>query len=264
MKHIINKITSNSALFLVLITLFTISNNHKIKYHSYGSAIELTYIDDQDSINYFKTSSNPTMYTYFNNLNTCYGQNRCGTCSYIAMGMLLSYYDTFYDDYFIAENFDYQETPSSINYILDNSPGVRREDYTGLSDTITDYTNYFINHSSTHFMSYLLTLCMNSPINYYNQYNILFNTDYYSMIGALDFGQINSILNYYINMRGLNNSYSVTNQTINFSNITYPLQNSSVINFIINNLNNGYPVLVCTQPEYSVGHTQIVYSYTYT
>lgn len=35
---------------------------------------------------------------YFSNLRSNFGTNRFGTCAFVAMGMLLSFYDTYWDD----------------------------------------------------------------------------------------------------------------------------------------------------------------------
>lgn len=43
---------------------------------------------------------------YFDGLNQNLGYNQYGTCAHVALGMLLSYYDTFWDDDIIEEQYD--------------------------------------------------------------------------------------------------------------------------------------------------------------
>ena len=54
-----------------------------------------TYLD-----NYFST-------IYFDNLNYNLGENVKGSCGYVAIGMYLSYLDTYWDDDIISEYNDY-------------------------------------------------------------------------------------------------------------------------------------------------------------
>lgn len=43
---------------------------------------------------------------YFDGLNKNFGNNTYGTCNYVAIGMILSFYDTYWDEGFIPEKYD--------------------------------------------------------------------------------------------------------------------------------------------------------------
>lgn len=249
-------------LFLFNFIIFNLfCNNDNLNESFYGSSLTVNYLDTQNN-NVTKTKSiNPTMEKYYKNLNNCFGRNINGSCGYIAIQMLLSYYDTFYNDDLIDEVFEYQITPSSLNNIILESPGTRMEIDYNLS-TVSEATNFYRYFSSTYFMSYLICLCMDNPeINYYNLYNITFGTNNPNYICALDYGHIGNILDFYLDMQNLDNDFLLDSSHVDFSNMTRPLQNSNVISFIKNNLDMGYPVLVCTEPTSGGGHAQIVHSY---
>ncbi len=75
---------------------------------------------------------------YFSHLYENYGWNAKGSCTYIAFDMLLSFYDTYWDDTFIPENYDMPSTLEK-NQLEDNvnSPGVYGEPYSLISNKNT-------------------------------------------------------------------------------------------------------------------------------
>ena len=72
--------------------------------------------------NYFSTY-------YFDNLEGNYGLNYKGSCGYIAIAMLLSYYDTYWNDYFIDDYSDQICVMPSNRFEYQDllSPGIKRE-----------------------------------------------------------------------------------------------------------------------------------------
>lgn len=83
------------------------------------------------------------MYNYFYNLYDYSPENYYGTCGYVSLTQVLSYYDNFYDDRIIEKEYNkYKNNQSS--YLLDSelvSPGVTRGEYKNqygsFSDTVT-------------------------------------------------------------------------------------------------------------------------------
>lgn len=76
------------------------------------------YSSNINSYNDFKTS-------YFDNLTQNFGMNYKGSCGYVAIGMLLSYYDTYLNDSIIKEQYDQESSGSTTDIISRrNSPGV--------------------------------------------------------------------------------------------------------------------------------------------
>ena len=61
---------------------------------------------------------------YFSNLRSNFGTNRFGTCAFVAMGMLLSFYDTYWDDSIVPSAYEVAATSSGdpVNGSID-SPG---------------------------------------------------------------------------------------------------------------------------------------------
>lgn len=106
----------------------------------------------------FKTS-------YFANLTTNFGVNIMSSCGYVALGMLLSYYDTYLDDSIIPECYD---APSfgdthDING-RHQSPGVLKDNYS-LCDTNNDgnissdeYLGYVLSHQNSSFHAKLISI----------------------------------------------------------------------------------------------------------
>ena len=86
--------------------------------------------DDEEGIFKFSVaqpSKNESyMDVYFSNLSTNFGYNSKGSCSYVAMAMLLSYYDTILCDTIIPEDYDISTTLVNDDPALSVSPGIRR------------------------------------------------------------------------------------------------------------------------------------------
>lgn len=68
------------------------------------------------------------LYNYYKNLGNNIISNHMGICGYTAIGMFLSYFDTYWDDHFIPENYDSQiSNVSSVTYASGKnyqSPGI--------------------------------------------------------------------------------------------------------------------------------------------
>lgn len=116
---------------------------------------------------------------YYRNLKAGYfGYNQYNTCGYVAIGMLLSYYDTFYNDNFIPEKFD--KTVNLVNFEAENyvkSPGTVER--TVMSEDFDDYIRY---ENNIYFNSHLLNICMN--LGYYETKDgkISFNETHFSYL----------------------------------------------------------------------------------
>ena len=77
--------------------------------------------------------------TYFKNLRTNFGYNTKNSCGYVATAMLLSFWDTYWDDNIISENYDANSllTSDCFDFSAD-SPGVEMEPYSiaNVSDSV--------------------------------------------------------------------------------------------------------------------------------
>ena len=64
------------------------------------------------------------MESYFDNLTINHGDNTIGSCGYVAIDMLLCYYDTYLNDNIVPEQYDVPSESSCYNVICRrNSPG---------------------------------------------------------------------------------------------------------------------------------------------
>ncbi|MBR3681298.1 MAG: hypothetical protein IKL79_04765 [Clostridia bacterium] len=64
---------------------------------------------------------------YFNNLGENFGNNKRGSCNYVAAAMLLSFYDTYWNDDIIPEYYEsntYLSGSDTLNFETTNSPGI--------------------------------------------------------------------------------------------------------------------------------------------
>lgn len=73
---------------------------------------------------------------YFSHLTSNFGENIHGSCGYVAAEMLLIYFDSYWNDDIVAENFDKNETITDLSAIdISTSPGA-------IEDPIPDYLKY--------------------------------------------------------------------------------------------------------------------------
>ena len=105
---------------------------------------------------------------YYSNLFKNFSLNTHGTCSFVALSMLLSFYDSYWNDNYIAENFEevsFYEAPTHLPNSMCNpsfdteSPGVISEAFENVADlTQSEYVSFISNTSGTYFQSYLINL----------------------------------------------------------------------------------------------------------
>lgn len=97
--------------------------------------------------------------TYFKNLNTNIGINTNNSCGYVATGMLLSFWDSYWDDNIIDERYD-QNASSQFDYFdyVADSPGIKVEPPSlAFADAETYHSNLF-KYSDTYFHFLLISM----------------------------------------------------------------------------------------------------------
>ena len=189
---------------------------------------------------------------YFSNLRSNYSLNAHGTCSFVSIGMLLSYYDTYLDDNFIPNAFE-QNTfiePNENGTIIPKdveSPGVVSEDY----DLITsmdevDYEDYVVDNPNASFQNFLMMYaCENTDGFTFDSFN-----HGLGMSIGVQVELLNSYLSDYV---GLQNSvFSYTNAGYS----QYQLKN-----LIKQHIDNGEPVIINFRPNIIGDHSAIAYDY---
>ena len=85
----------------------------------YDQPINISYEEKQQLLSNLDQKGN-----YFYNLRDNFGWNELGSCGYISLGMLLTYYDSYYNDNFIYDDLDKPtHLPSLSSYNTATSPG---------------------------------------------------------------------------------------------------------------------------------------------
>ncbi len=154
-------------LFISLIGKMPIRNDKKVSHAYLGndiSNIEYDSLLQKNDTAIFNEENYSSQ--YFKNLNTNIGNNTHGTCTYVALGMLLSFYDTYCDDGFIEEKFDIstnftntQNTDFEFPPFNITSPGVKFESNELVGGlTINEYYKYIDAYSDEYFHLELLHL----------------------------------------------------------------------------------------------------------
>lgn len=195
---------------------------------------------------------------YFKNLYTNFGNNKYGTCSYVSLGMLLSFYDSYWDDSFISETYDIKaEFESNRQTLADfdlipsnvNSPGVLFEPNILVDDlTIDDYYDIISEYSDTYFQFKLIDFAM----------SIFDEAKFDGSDSSLGMQQsdLAFLLDAYLD--------EVSNITTDKANVrTYANSNDELIKYqIIEQLIDGTPVILRAKESTSnAGHAMIAYDY---
>ena len=130
---------------------------------------------------------------YFSNLRTNFGTNRFGTCAFVAMGMLLSFYDTYWDNSIVPSAYDVN---SSFQAVFPNgsieSPGSKScLSFEDVNDA-DDYFDAFVpQNDGQHLDMKLITLA--------TQYSIELHEDgYYQNQGGLNYSGMYSLFQHYL------------------------------------------------------------------
>ncbi len=180
----------------------SISKEYK-EYYAVPSSIQTNYLNcfptDYYSVKHFD------MENYFENLYEFSPANNLGSCGYVSLIQLLSYFDTFKNDDVIPEQYDETALTESWEEAVSRSPGVERNSFSnggGLS-----YIDFCYSHRGTDLQSELTVifneLNKNATVDSFeagihlNDYNRLLNSFYGEeenplyMVGHGDAGTIN-------------------------------------------------------------------------
>ncbi len=189
---------------------------------------------------------------YFPNLKSNFGLNTHGTCNYVALGMLLSFYDTYWDDSFIPETYDQGETYTIGNSESDfalpsyysESPGIKMEPYyevANLNDN--EYLNYVNKNKNVYFQSKLIDL----SLNYFGDAKFESSTNPFGMT----MNELSDFTQYY-----LYHYLGFSKQNIE---VTVETNKANLRNFLANNILSGTPVLIRVESDSIGAHTMIAF-----
>lgn len=143
--------------FVTMLLISPVSLNNETSYGSFSSDESLAdgLTDcDRSGFNFGSTR----MFNYFNNLTNNFGNNAepVYSCGYVALAMLLNYFDTMFDDSIVEEKYESNTTFDTIHFNGDvcESPGTTYEASSGITNiTPQQYINYirtYYSNSSLH------------------------------------------------------------------------------------------------------------------
>lgn len=233
-------------LFIFLSQLFCYANTiDKEKGYSSGTA-DLNVqkvLYSLNNKNDFESNSITT--NYFKNLSENFGLNINGSCTYVAMGMLLSYYDSIYDDQIIDERF---ERKSLIDDSISKceSPGILSDSYSNYFQNAGYEWGKYIEGNKSRYFDYYLISKYDRNVNSYNGFQKINPVSLYD--------QYWNFRNYFLMDRGLNNS------VIDIIQIS-ATNNQDFLSIVKNQIANKIPVMLNVQLEEIGGHTVIAYDY---
>ena len=120
---------------------------------------------------------------YFKNLRTNFGNNSQGSCGYVATGMLLSFWDTYWDDGIIEEAYDVNSDLNTnyFDFSVD-SPGIEMEPSSIANVSDSTYHSNISEYSDEYFQFLLISMgdelygtSAGSYGMFYDNYSELFN-----------------------------------------------------------------------------------------
>lgn len=239
-------------IFSLVLLILTLLYVNYLKLNRELDNIELggTFLHKEENVNYIY--DDPIVLTnnfsthYFKKLTTNFGENIKGSCGYVAMGMLLSYYDTYWSDNIISENFDIIEDIYGGNFYNSfSSPGIKRENYGNNIYSNVEYYNKVVTDSNDHFHSYLIRLG-NEEFDLYH--NLIPDDPCMLLINEFE-----TLLEQYL--------YNVKGYNSNMISIEKCNNSDNVRNFIIDRVILGIPVVGYISANFLTKHYVIFYDY---
>lgn len=192
---------------------------------------------------------------YFANLRENIGNNRFGSCSYVALSMLLSFYDSYWNDLFIPETYDVEPasvftTYSSADFsspsFYAESPGISFEPTSDIDSlSLDDYLLYVATNSDLYFQCKLISLSQ----TYFGSAKFEDESNPFGMT----FSDISAFLTYYLYQYRNFTTSQVLIDSCNDANI--------VRSYAISKIKAGIPVILRSESPSLGGHAFIAYDY---
>ena len=215
-----------------------------------------SYFNNQDIMQNFATNmidpvKDSYVSVYFSHLNENIPYNVKGTCSFVALSMLLSFYDNYMNSYIL---WDDMKVPTVVNIddeIISRdfqSPGVT---YAPLNEIKNLSNSAYISYVENHCYDYLDMLLMESAYELYGTYYL----DSKSNPFGLGYAQQADLIDYYL----WRDCHIGTNLTPNY--LPYGTPESDLVNKIKERIDAGHPVIVNAQYLNFGGHTAVAYDY---
>lgn len=216
--------------------------------HAYSNdpAILAELLDMSDTNSEYVYRQDDYSSYYFKNLSSNFGYNAFGTCTYVAIAELLSFYDTYWCGAIIQNEYEKKaEFEGDFPQYTLNSPGVNPEDEAYVDSlSINEYYSYIGAKSDAYFQLKLIKLAM----QVFGEFK--FDTSFESF--GMTQSEMVKLLEYYL--------YDYLPMTTNDIEVETESSNSETIKeFILAKIRNGIPVIVRTNDL--GGHAFIAYDY---
>ncbi len=195
---------------------------------------------------------------YFRNL-TYHGINKRGTCAYVAIGMFLSYYDTYWNDSIILDRYDRTACVSSTEYLgYGLSPGINDPLSSNNSVYSSDqnYKTYMYAQTNTNLHAYLLSL--GDSMGYVDNGT----TGSFGLTWSETYNVLNKYLENYPAANSENFFYTYVNHVTDYNSYS-----DSMLQNIKTYVKLGHPVIVAIVGNETgkvlsrVGHVIVAYDY---
>ena len=173
---------------------------------------------------------------YFDNLTNNFGYNTSGSCGYVAIGMVLSYYDTIWNDEIIPEKYDVPCYSDDTDFLSKrNSPGIKGNSHGGEND----FEEMLISKAPTTNLSKPNTWHIDRRLilNYYLQEEVGLSSNQYELLESYE-GEV-----------------VVESNTGGIKSPT-PIPRQNAIEWV----KQGYPVII-SMGKYDGGHVVVAYEY---
>lgn len=193
------------------------------------------------------TEYNNYLQAYFDSLTYNFGLNYKGTCGYIAIGMLLSYYDTYLSDEIVPEKYDVASVGDDNIIKRRNSPGTLYDNI-----RIADNVEYYSA------LSALSENCLHSKlvtIGVANEFCDIEKAKYGTFLSQ----RIQVVNNYLSETVGYNENNQYKIEYIDHE-ADYKQNSDKVKDYVKSKIKDGYPVLISIVGKLG-GHACIAYDY---
>lgn len=189
------------------------------------------------------------METYFRNLSTYLPNNNIGSCSFVALCGLMSYYDTFYNDDIVPEQYERHLSNSQNEELAKRvSPGVLRNVYN--ENFVQTYYDFCRENQTTDLQSKLTMIKNKVDGNIDENDNLLTGHEFKFSAGSNNYQDI------------LNEFYCLSSNVE--VNLSYASQQSDYIQMIKDSIDEGNPVIVSIRSNTASdlgNHAVIAYDY---
>ena len=205
---------------------------------------------------------------YFYNLRENMGYNYIGSCSYVAISMMLSYYDTYWDDTIIDDSYDLNSLFEKTEYVdgiltyskltlsnFENSPGIRENERLPFDES--ERLGLSDEERLTEEQYYQLVKNQSNRDRYFHYYlmGMMITEEFYASrtsqnINPFGLGREDreNLIEDYLNISG--------------AKLTYETVTTDIENYIIRNVSQGIPVMIAVDlADQNTGHALIVYDY---